>query len=176
MDKKNEEKAKELKEQRKKYFKMLKKHQKNLDACNKKAHRSPWDWSFGLSYLVEYISFMKDYYDLGWNVMQSDESLKKVKNSLNKTLKAYEEWNDFVFETFDDQQRLLLAQEYYRICREEGKKPDFFEQIKYVQEHFHADETHEANKDKIKELNKQYNQKRKNFFKLLSDNIEYWWD
>ena len=89
---------KEEKQLRKQYFKMVKKHQKKLDTLNKVAHKAPWDWNFGLDYLIAYMEFMRDYYNLGWNIFQSEDSLVSLKKSLDATLEAYKQWEKYTLE------------------------------------------------------------------------------
>lgn len=92
---------------RKKYLKMVKKHQRNLDELNKVAHRSPWDSCFMLNYMVAFMAFMQDYYNQSWNLMQSEESLTNVQNTLKETIDAYYDW-----QTFED--NFFQAEESYQ--------------------------------------------------------------
>ena len=56
-----EKNAKEAAEN-KDYQAMLTTYKKSLTNINKDACGSPWEWSWGLDYLVEFLRFMKDYY------------------------------------------------------------------------------------------------------------------
>ena len=104
---------------RKKYFKMVKKHQRNLDELNKAAHRSPWDSCFMLNYMAEFMDFMQDYYNQSWNLMQSEESLTNVQNTLKETIDAYYDW-----QTFEDNTSERM-EEFNKIYRE--KRTKFFQ-------------------------------------------------
>ena len=112
------------------YKNMLKRNKRHLDYLNRKAATCPWDWAFGLEHFMAFVQFMYEYYTLGENIFQSEESLSQVISSLRETLDAYYDWQDFGYTVSCD----------------------------------------------IDEYNKEYNEKREKFFKLLSDNIEYWWD
>lgn len=116
--------------EKREYKKIFKKYKKELNYLNKHARKSPWEYSFGLSYFITFISFMKEYYDLGCNVHQAEENLTAVQKSLKETLDAYDAWQNF---------------EYTLSCD-------------------------------IDEYNKEYEKRRNKFFKLLSENIEDWWD
>ena len=111
------------------YKSLLRRNKKRLDALNKKARKSPWDWGFGLDYLIAFMEFMREYYNLGENVWQAEESLTQVRESLDKTLNAYYEWINFEYDLGD-----------------------------------------------IDTYNAKYKEAREKFFKLLEENIEYWWD
>ena len=167
--------TKEEKKWRKKYLKMLKKHQKELDSLNKVAHRAPWDWSFGLDYLIAYMEFMQEYYDLGWNVCQSDESLTLLKKTLKEALDAYKEWSNFNTEFFHPESYRILDQEYHDLCQKENKKILINEEMQYIEEHMPSEEW-PFSEENLKKFNKLYKQKRNKFFKLLGDHIERWWD
>lgn len=112
------------------YKKIFKKYKKQLNYLNKGAIKSPWEYSFGLSYFITFISFMKEYYDLGYNVHQAEENLTAVQKSLKETIDAYNKWQNFDWNQGDD----------------------------------------------IDKWNKEYEKRRNKFFKLLSENIEDWWD
>lgn len=94
--------TKEEKQLRKQYFKMIRKNRKELNSLNKAACTRPWDSSYGLDYFVAYMKFMQDYYNLGWNVWQTDDTLIPLKKSLNEALEAYEKWQGLEDEFFHD--------------------------------------------------------------------------
>lgn len=143
-----------------KYKKILKKYKKQLNQINKKANQSPWDYGFGLDYFVTFLHFMKEYYDLGYNVFQVEESSNEIKDTLAETLKAFEEWDDFHMKYFhlDEEDAFDYSEtdkgEYYVV----PKRAELYEE------------------ESLKKYSKEYKKKRDNFFKLLSNNIEKWWD
>ena len=68
----------------KKYKEMIREHKKELDNLNKVAQ--PWDYGFGLDYFIEFMRFMKDYYELGENVYQAapEKALETLKEALDE--------------------------------------------------------------------------------------------
>ena len=113
------------------YKKMFKRNKKTLTKIHKEAAKNPWEYGHGTEYLVAFMKFMYEYYTLGENVWQSDESLQEVKDTLKEALDAYHDWQSF----------------------------DYF-----------------AQEGDVEKYNNEYNRRRERFFKLLSDNIEKWWD
>ena len=79
------------------YKKIFKKYRKLLNNINKRARKSPWEYSFGLYYFMTFIKFMKEYYDNKYNVWQSEEeeSLQHIQKSLQETLDAYKAWQGY---------------------------------------------------------------------------------
>lgn len=144
-----------------KYKKLIKKHKKELNKLNKKVISNPWEYSFVLYYLIEVLRFMQDYYVNGYNVMQSEDSLKEVKNTLNDTIKAYEDWQNFEYEYYHlDEDDVFTTtvdddKNFYNI---DAKYPELY------------------TKEAIDQYSKEYKKRRDYFFKLLSKNIEKWWD
>ena len=167
--------TKEEKQLRKQYFKMIKKNQKELDSLNKAAHRAPWDWSFGLNYLIAYMEFMQDYYNLGWNVWQTDETLVPLKKSLDATLEAYKKWDELVLDCFDTEEIKIIERQYYDLCKKENKKSNINEKNQFIKEHM-SPEDYPYNKENLEKYGKEYVKRRNKFFKLLSEHIEEWWD
>lgn len=167
--------TKEEKQKRKNYFKMIKMHQKRLDACNKDAHRSPWDYGFGLEYFLEYLRFMEDYYNMGWNVWNADEeSTKEIIRTINEVLNCYDEW-DNLEEKYMHLNEISELREKYR--EEKGNfdgKIDYEAESKYIKEHTkYPDRYSEEN---MKNFREEYDSLRTKFFMLIADNIEKWWD
>jgi len=155
------EKLSEFNKQRKKqYWKMIKKYRKKLDELNQGARTRPWDWGFGLDYFVTYLEFMKEYYDLGWNVWQSDEKLITVKKTLKETLDAYYDWTTWESKYFhhDEEDVYTWEKQEDGSIKITDKYPELFE------------------KQSLEYFNEQYNIKRNKFFALVSENLEWWWD
>lgn len=167
--------TKEEKQLRKQYFKMIKKNRKELDSLNRAARTRPWDWSFGLDYLIAYMEFMRDYYNLGWNVWQTDETLVPLKKSLDETLEAYKKWDECVLDHFYPEAFKIAEQQYYNLCREENKKVDLNEKEKYIKECISPDEW-PFTEENLNKYGEEYIRRRNKFFQLLSENIEKWWD
>lgn len=115
----------------KNYKQMLKRNKKKLNSLNKEAVNNPWEYGHATEYLVAFMTFMYEYYMLGENVWQSDESLAEVRTTLKEALDAYYDWQSF---------------DYFACERD------------------------------VEKYNNEYNRRREKFFKLLSDNIEKWWD
>ena len=145
---------------KKTYKKIFKKYKKQLNQINNKVKTGPWEYGFVLEYLITTMNFMKEYYDLGYNVWQSKESLEEIKKTLAETLKAYEEldgFNNHYFHLDDDNPFNYVKTDkggYYIV----PTRPELYEE------------------DSLNKFSKEYKERRDKFFKLLSDNIESWWD
>lgn len=131
--------------QNKSYKNMIKKYKKELTELNRDARTRPWDWSFGLDYLIAYMRFMQEYFTLRSEDEESDEWAVKAKDTLTETLNAYEDW-----------QHCHLSEEYFSHT-EDGA-------IEFI-----------GDESVLKEHNKELNKRRKKFFTLLSKHIESWW-
>ena len=131
--------------QSKSYKKMIKKYKKELTELNQDACTRPWDWEFGLDYLIAYMRFMLEYFTLRSEDEESDEWATEAKNTLTETLNAYENWKN-----------CSLPEKYFS-STEDGAII------------FTGDES------VLEEHNKEYTRRRKRFFTLLSKYIESWW-
>ena len=131
--------------QSKSYKKMIKKYKKELTELNRDACTRPWDWSFGLDYLIAYMRFMQEYFTLRSKDEESDEWAIRAKDTLTETLNAYGDW-----------QNCHLSEEYFSHT-EDGA-------IEFI-----------GDKSVLKEHNKELNKRRKKFFTLLSKYVESWW-
>lgn len=99
---KNKEKAKNSIS----YQKMMKFHQKNLKEILKQS--GPWEWSWITDYIGEYLKWIRDYYELGVNVIGME-------------IKDTEEFNDPTHPT-----RLEIAQKLVDAWEEAfGENADF---------------------------------------------------
>jgi len=144
-----------------KYKKLMKKHKKELNFLNNRVNSNPWEFSFIINYLVETLKFMQDYYELGYNIWQSEESLNEIKKTLKDTIKAYEDWDNYEAEYYH------LNEDDVFIVTLDDKKKCYTIDYKYPELY---------TVDSIQQFSKEYNKKRDTFFKLLSKNIEKWWD
>lgn len=120
---------------------------------------TPFEYGWGLEIFVKFLYWMRDYYQLGENViaLEDNEWDEKKKNrpsrleSLNMVLKEYEAWQTCI-------------DKYYQ-----------FEHTKdYKQVRHH---TYYENKELNEKLCiQEYNMHRNKFFKLIGEYIEDWWD
>ncbi len=131
--------------QSKSYKKMIKKYKKELTELNRDARTRPWDWAFGLDYLIAYMRFMLEYFTLKSDEEESDEWATRAKNTLTETLNAYEDW-----------QHYSLSEEYFSHT-EDGSIV------------ITADES------VLEEYNNELEARKNKFFTLLSKYIESWW-
>lgn len=165
--------TKNERQMRKKYLAMVKKHQRNLDELNKAAHRSPWDSCFMLNYMAEFMEFMQDYYNQTWNLMQSEESLINVQNTLKETIDAYYDWQTFEDKFFHYEERTKLIIEYKEKCIKDMCSWNSEDLQKYIEENIGYKD---FSSERLEEFNKIYKEKRTKFFQLLADHFEEWWD
>ena len=155
-----------------KYTAMMNKYRKSLNKLNKEGNHCPWEWSFGLDYLVEFLRFMRDYYALGENVWAQEdcEWVKGVKytrlQTLTKTLEYYDKWQNVENEYI---QVVYHPETYAEHDNEDGTTTvddlGFHCVYKYG--------TAKRTRKKIRKVQDKY---KKLFFKNLYKYIETWWD
>jgi len=164
------------------YQAMMTEYKKSLGKINKDGCSSPWEWSYGLDYLVEFLRFMKDYYTLGvnvWAMERKDEDPKKYKNAptrlqtLTKTLEYYDKWQN-------------LEDEYITVVEhpETFKEHDNGDGTVTIDDFgFHCEYKYgpknnrrKAMKITYKKLYKAQQKYKKLFFMSLFEHIEEWWD
>ena len=152
---------KEYKQKRKEYFKMIRKHKRILSKINKEL--AMWDWTGGLDYLVAWITYLRDYYKLGFNIDLDDQERERIVSSLDQTLDAYHEWQDFSVQYFH-----LEEKDVFTFEREEnnGVRTSL---VKFKYPELYSDESLET-------YERQLGEKRDAFFSLLSKNLETWWN
>lgn len=139
--------------QSKKYRKMMKSYKKELKKLAKKA--APWEYGFLEEYFITYLRFMKDYFELGENVWQVDETRIPIVESLSGALNAYNEyesaWDPF-FEVF--------GQDIDDKDIEEISRPLPSKDINKILEKCHRKEDRAWNK----------------FWKIVQKDFKRWWD
>lgn len=162
------------------YKKIMNAQKKELDKIHKDLRRSPWTGNFGIEYYVQFLRFMRDYYENGYNVWAYDncevpefvdEKDRPTRlQSLNMVIAAYEEWQ-------------ACYDKYYKWVPDDLEKPinwktekteDGAYKITDLGGHIqHLLEDPEANR---KAFTKEYEMLRKRFFELLAEYHEDWWD
>ena len=157
------------------YQAMMAKYKKSLTNINKDACHSPWEWSWGLDYLVEFLRFMKDYYTLGvnvWAMERKDEDPKRYKNAptrletLTKTLEYYDKWQG-------------LEEEYIKVIdhHETYKEHDNGDGTVTIDDlGYHCEYKYGSMKKTYKKLVKAQEKYKKLFFMSLAEHMEEWWD
>ena len=149
---------------------MIKKYQKKFKKMAKDVN--PWDYYFGLNFLIEHLKFMRDYYELGENVWaQEVEGVPTRLQILNMILVELNDW-----QKCDDKYIKIVL-----IHNEEDRKEvdKLCSQGYYIYKDknnvviLHKYDTNEKN---LKEFEKEYSYHRKRFFELLGTYIEYLWD
>lgn len=139
------------------YIRMMGRNKRLLTNINKNAARSPWEWSWGLDYFVQFLKFMRDYYKLGKNVhaVEDKEWKKGVKytrlEGIELALHYYDMWQN-------------IEKDYVKIAKDE-KDPGFHCVYKYGS----AKKTYK----KLAKVQKKY---KHLFFKTVEEHIEEWWD
>lgn len=170
------------KEKKKAYKKMMRKYKKLLRKDAKAM--VPWEWSFGLDALVDFLRWMLEYYELGYNVWameHRDEDPELYKGfptraeSLKETIYYYDRWHN-------------CCEDYYKIAYtpEELKK--------YLDLGFHLDDeendtiekslrragtwtlTLYEGKKNTEECHKAILDYKHKFFECLEEHLEEWWD
>lgn len=154
------------------YTAMMEKHGKALMRIA--ADAVPWEWSYSLDALVEFLRWMRDYYKLGenvWGMELKDEDPKHFKNhptrleSIEKTLAYYDKWQG-------------LEDEYIKVVRtgelkshDNGDGTSTIDDLgcKYIYKYGSMKRTY-------KKLHKAQNKYKKLFYKMLYKYMESWWD
>ena len=155
---------------------MMKKHRDIILKDAKSASEDPFDWAIGLRVFVDHLYFMRDYYELGENVVALDEEGKPTRwQYLNLILAEYEEWvtcEDKYFKVIfkDDKEaeeklQKLLKQGYY-LKEQNDASPSIFNHCYFL---YKNKDWHEN----ITLNNKEYDLHRKKFFELLGEYLEY---
>ena len=160
------------KEHSEEYNAMMAEHRRNLNKINRDANHCPWEWSWGLDYLVEFLRFMQAYYKLGENVFAKEdcEWRKDVKytryESLTKTLEYYDKWQN-------------LDDEYVQVIHhpETYEERDNGDGTYTVIDHgYHCVYKYKTARKTYKKLHKAQKKYKKLFFESLNEYIESWWD
>lgn len=164
------------------YQAMLAKYKKSLTKINKDASGSPWEWSWGLDYLVEFLRFMKDYYTLGvnvWAMERKNEDPKRYKNvptrleTLTKTLEYYDKWQGLE----DEYIKVIDHPETYKE-HDNGDGTVTIDDLGCHCEYKFGpkNNTRKAMKITYKKLAKAQEKYKKLFFMSLAEHMEEWWD
>lgn len=152
------------------YRSMMAKHRKAITEVAKRASRCPWDYGPGIDMLVHHLRFMKDYYDLGVNVIAddspcddhpSDRPNKTRSEMLGEILHEYDEWmscedkywwGETEFPGEDDDGHSDIQDRYVMHTKYEDPQRNMEEFVRECDAHRHA------------------------FFDLLAQYVEYLWD
>lgn len=162
----------EPKEHTPEYKKMMATHKRNLTRIFKQGNQCPWEWGFGLDYLVEFLRFMADYYRLGENVQSKEdcEWQKGVKytrlQTLEQTLEYYDKWQNVE----DEYIKVIHHPETYKEQENEDGT------VTIVDFGCHCEYKFGSAKKTYKKLYKVQTKYKKLFFKNLFKYIETWWD
>lgn len=144
------------------FIQMMRKNRWLLGQIHKNSKNNPYDFYYGLEYLVQFMRFMRDYYKLGENV--HSQSLFRLE-TLEKTLNYYDKWQG-------------LEDEYIQVVKtgefkshDNGDGTFTIDNIGYkcIYKYGSMKRTYR----KLKQKQRKY---KKLFFKMLYKNIESWWD
>lgn len=154
------------KERSPEYLAMMAKYKKSLNKINREGNQAPWEWSYGLDYLVEFMRFMKDYYTLGENVWGMPEYSKECIDTLTEALDYYNKWQNL-----DDEYITVIhhPETYKSHENEDGT-------ITVDDLGFHCVYKYGSAKRTYKKLYKMKRKYKRLFFKTIAENIEKWWD
>ena len=152
--------TKEEKEKRAQYHKMWKIHKKNILALAKKAANDPFDGEMGLYVMVEHLKFMKDYYQIGYNVWAAEaEGIPTRLQSLTAALEEY----DLAYDEDD-----CLSLKYFKKKEYDNGwiLPDYQQPL----------DPNLSFKEAWDKMNEEMMDHRKKFFVLLRKYMPTWWD
>ena len=165
------------------YYNMMNSHREALNRINKKASKRPWEYSYALDYLIEFIKFMRDYYDRHENVMaieRREEDFKKYKNvptrleTLEKTLYYFEMWTN----AEDRYVRVINHPETYKShFNEDGTIT--VDNLGFHCEYLCGKKFKTGRKAMLrcyKRISKEKKKYKHLFFKTLEKYMEEWWD
>ena len=168
----NKQKAKESPE----YQEMMKHYKKSLSDINKEACQSPWEWTWGLDYFVEFLRFMQAYYKLGinvWAMERKAEDPKRYKNaptryeSLTQALAYYDKWQGLE----DEYIKVEIPDDFTQMFSE----PDEDGCCKFLGGS-HITYKYGDIKKTYKKLHKEQEKYKKLFVNYVLEHIQDWWD
>ena len=154
----------------KEYYAMM---DKNSNAVHEIAETTtPWDWSYGLDFLIAHLRWMRDYYKLGENVhSQEDKEWKKgVKHTrleaIELTLKYYDMW-----QTVEDRYIQIVEhpETYHETPNDDGT-------VTVDDLGFHCVYKCGTMKRTYKKMAKEEKKWQKKFYKMLMNHLQEWWD
>lgn len=157
------------------YQAMLEKYKKSLTHINAHACASPWEWSWGLNYFVEFLRFMKDYYALGvnvWAMERKDEDPERYKNAptrletLTEAIAYYDKWQGLE----DEYVKVVDHPETYKE-RSNGDGTVSIDDFGC-----HCEYKYGSVKKTYEKLLEDQEKYKKLFFASLAEHIEEWWD
>jgi len=162
-----------------KYYGMMRENRRALGEIHKHAKKSPWEWSWGLDYLVQFIRFMRDYYALGENVWGVEDNTwkKGVKytrlETLNMALDYYEKWQN----ANDEFIKVVEHPETYK-AHSNGDGTVTIDDHGFHCEYKYGPKNNRRKAMKItyKKLYKYETKYKKLFFKTVCEYMESWWD
>lgn len=84
--------TKQERRDRKSYRRLVKKWSRKIRKKAKYWSKRPWDAEGGLSMFIEYMRFMKEYYNQSWNVWGEECADHDRYSGIAKALQGYEDW------------------------------------------------------------------------------------
>lgn len=161
-------------EKRRAYNKMWRKYKKLLKKDAKEM--CPFDYSFGLDAFIDFLKFMKEYYELGYNVWAMERKDEDPVNyadvptrveSLKETIRFYNLWQNadecFTKIVYTEQERDYYIKMGYHLQTSAFEGHYYLTYYKDVHENFEA----------IAKATAEYKHK---FFECLEKYINEWWD
>lgn len=168
------------KKKKKQYKRMMRRYRKLLKKDAR--HSRPWDWSFGIDALINFLRWMHDYYKLGYNVwaidvIDSNEAIhteKTREDSLKETIYWYDRW-------------MNVDDDFIKIAHTKEELKHYLDLGFHLQEHDEVDKSlkhmrlyyltlYEDYSKNCDELQKAYDSCKHKFFECIEKYLEEWWD
>lgn len=147
---------------KKEYKKIIKKYKKSFKKLAKEVH--PFDALCGLNMFIEHLKFQRDYYKNGYNVVALEvENGMTREEGLSKAIELYElGWDEdskfrIEFKYFDKKEWSIDGEIHYT--------PDYSKPLNNLSK----EEAFELMKKEIQERKKQ-------FYQVLLEELDTWWD
>jgi hypothetical protein len=163
------------------YFDMMRKNRRALGEIHKSAKKSPWEWSWGLDYFVQFLRFMQEYYKNGENVWgkENKEWDPDRKNeptryeSLTLALNYYDKWQGLE----DEYVKVIYhPEEYETKSNGDGTCTIINDGVEIIYKYGPRNNRRKAMLITYKKLHKAQKKYKKLFFLTVAKYIESWWD
>lgn len=166
---------------KKEYKQMMKKYKKEFKKLLKEA--GPWEWGHMTDFMITFMKWMRDYYQLGYNVWaiedcdafpETDGNKPTRLQSLNTAIQLYNRWQN----VHDDYYKIAYTEEelkhylrlgFHSVKKENGIAKQLGTKTWYLT-------LYEDNSKNVEECNKAYKECKHAFFDYLEEHIEEWWD
>lgn len=171
--------GKEGKAKRRLYRKLVRAYRRKLRKDSRES--SPWDYRYGLEPFVDFLRFMKGYYELGWNVDCEDVDRPSRLDTVSNALAEYDAYEgcDRKYVDFDESETHLSE---WMESTKGSKETVFIPSEKDGRKGYRAVVTSGVRyllgdpKATYKALNEEKDLHWKTFWGIVRDNMLGWWD